>query len=191
MLLAVTKCRPQGCFQTTHSKYINAAQMNTDLIVSDVKVYVLKGLDVMSFRRAEEEPSAVASNSCSPLLMCTHTQTWGINASDGGASWPNMKLWRMYTGRGRVAAMRHTCLHIQTNFIRMDCHAELPHFCGPSDLISGVFHYLKCVRGDTQWEVEQMLLLFRESQVWGGTKKEHTHIWQCFKKRLNINQVHC
>lgn len=49
--------------------------MNTDLIVSDVKVYVLKGLDVMGFRRAEEEPSAVASNSCSPLLMCTHTQT--------------------------------------------------------------------------------------------------------------------
>lgn len=75
MLLAVTKCRPQGCFQITHSKYKNAAQMNTDLIVSDVKVYVLKGLDVMGFRRAEEEPSVVASNSCSPLLMCTHTQT--------------------------------------------------------------------------------------------------------------------
>lgn len=75
MLLAVTKYRPQGCLLTNDSKSPNAAQRNTHLIVSEVKVYVLRGFDALGFRRAEQEPSVAASNSCSPLLICAHAQT--------------------------------------------------------------------------------------------------------------------
>lgn len=126
-----------------------------------------------------------------------HSQTW--------------KFWRMYTERDTDIIQTHTCLHIQTNFIRVDfvtASKWLLHFHGPSDLIFRAFHYfilIKCGK-ETQayWEggranaasvhceMEESLENYQSGLAGQKTLLYmNTHVWQCFKKWLIFNQTCC